>query len=156
MISFKEDGERLYWHLMGFYNMVEYERSQNRDVAVGELAKKYVDSEIDMESAMEDLSNYYKEESRKNRRLLKAIKSVKGETFYKHLMAIIEESEGLQGPAEMVREPIGKFNDEKYGRTIPGYWVNQTEDGGYTGDSFSGTVCVEIKPGRYLKFNYSM
>jgi hypothetical protein len=35
-------------------------------------------------------------------------------------------------------------------------WVNQTTNGGYTGDEFAGTICIEIGENEYLKYNYSM
>jgi hypothetical protein len=156
MISFKEDGERLKYHLTGFYNMVEYERKKDPTLGVGYLANRYVDNETRMENDMQEYCNYMKEIDRKNRRLLNAITAVKGKTFYKHLATIIEESEGLRGLAEIVKEPIGKFQKEQHGRKIPGIWVDQTTDGGYTGDTFAGTVCVQISENKYYKFNYEM
>lgn len=35
-------------------------------------------------------------------------------------------------------------------------WVDQYENGGYSGDSFSGFVYIQIKPGRFLRLHYSM
>ena len=70
-------------------------------------------------------------------------------------MEIIEESEGIKGLAEIVKEPIGAFQKEKYGRQINGIWVEQWTVG-MEGDSYEGFVCVQIKPNKYLKFKYSM
>lgn len=92
---------------------------------------------------------------RKNQRLLNAIKSVKGEAFHKELEEVIYSSEGIVGVAEIVKTPVGNYQDEG-GELIPGIWVDQTTNGGYTGDEFAGTVCVKIDDRRYFKFNYSM
>lgn len=97
---------------------------------------------------------YEKEITRKNNRLLDAIRKVKGKEFYQELLDVIKDSEGIYGLAELVSKPIGQYQDE--GDLIPGIWVNQTENGGITGDSFFGTVCVRIKEKKYLKFYYSM
>ncbi len=35
-------------------------------------------------------------------------------------------------------------------------WVNQTTDGGYSGDSYAGTCDIKISEGKYLRFSYSM
>lgn len=94
---------------------------------------------------------------RRNERLLKAIKSVKGEKFYNEILYEIQESQGMHGLAEIVREPVGIFQSyEDDDSILPGIYVDQTTDGGYSGDSFAGTICIEIKPGRFLKFYYSM
>ena len=108
-----------------------------------------------MQKGMEDYFNYLGEVDRKNRRLLKAIKKVKGKTFYKYLMEILEESEGMSGLAEIVKEPTGEFKAEKYGRQINGIWLNQWTTG-MEGDSYEGIVCVQLKADKYLKFSYSM
>lgn len=91
-----------------------------------------------------------------NNRVLKAIKSVKGDDFYNDLLDVIKESEGVQGKVEFVNNPIGNYQDEDESALIKGIWVNQTTNGGYTGDTFAGSVCVQLKPNKYLKFYYSM
>ena len=70
-------------------------------------------------------------------------------------MEIIEESEGIKGLAEIVDKPVGKFQEEKFGRQIKGIWVEQWSVG-MEGDSYEGFVCVESGKDRYLKFGYSM
>ena len=32
----------------------------------------------------------------------------------------------------------------------------KTINGGYTGDEFAGTICIEVGKDEYLMFNYSM
>ena len=69
---------------------------------------------------------------------------------------IEKDSELLHlGWAEIIKEPIGKFQEEKYGRQINGIWVKQWSVG-MEGDSWEGFICVQIKQNKYLKFGYSM
>lgn len=108
-----------------------------------------------MDEYFQSMREYGEKVSRHNSRILKAIKSVRGENFYNELMNEIEESEGIDGFAEIVTASVGKYQ-EADGQIIKGIWVNQTTNGGHLGDDFAGTVCIEIKKGKYLKFNYSM
>jgi hypothetical protein len=157
MIDFSEDNkESLIWHFASIADkaLLQY----GKEVAfceVRELAESYVDNEISMQKGMQEYYDYLNEENKKNHRLLNAIKKVKGKTFFKYLMEIIEESEGIKGLAEIVKKPIGTFQKEKYGRQINGYWVEQWAVG-MEGDSWNGFVCVQLKEDKYLKFGYSM
>jgi hypothetical protein len=36
------------------------------------------------------------------------------------------------------------------------HFVNQTTNGGYSGDDYAGTVSIPLKDGRYFQFSYSM
>lgn len=122
---------------------------------VEEGIDRFLQNEIDMERGWQEIADYEKECQHSNNRLLKVIRKIKGRVFYKYLMEIIEESEGMDGKAEIVRAPEGAFQAEKYGRSIPGIWVDQWNVG-MTGDSFHGIVCVQLKKDRFLKFCYSM
>ena len=53
------------------------------------------------------------------------------------------------------KEPNGNWQEEHYGRTIKGTWVDQWSTG-TEGDSFSGYVWVQIKEKKFLKISYSM
>ena len=141
--------------LVHFATTVEYERKNNPEKTLWQLANSKVDDEIAMISCFEGMREYDDLCARYNNRLLRAIKSVKGNTFYKYLVDIIKESEGINGMASIVSKPVGTFSDEKYGRQIKGIWVDQ-QAVGCEGDSWAGTVCVEIKPNKFLKFDYSM
>jgi hypothetical protein len=55
----------------------------------------------------------------------------------------------------IVDEPVGEKQEENYDN-LTDVWVNQTTNGGYTGDEFAGTICIEIGENEYLKYNYSM
>ena len=151
-----EERQQKYWEISGILDMWDWNKQEKPDLTKHEFINKYLDNKQAEEECYRGLIEYENECVRKNRRILRAIKSVKGKAFYKHILDIIEESEGIRDVAEIVREPVGTFQEEKYGRSIKGIWVNQTTNGGYSGDSFARTVCVEVKPGRFLKFAYAM
>ena len=52
-------------------------------------------------------------------------------------------------------KPKGKYQEEDYD-FIKGALVNQTTNGGYTGDEFAGTVSIKLPNGKYFQFYYSM
>ena len=154
MIDFSEENKQcIKRHLVQFFNCTSHEH--NKGVAIDEVADRYVDNEISMQKAMKEYYDYLKEESEKNHRLLLEIKKDKGSTFYKYLIEIINESEGIKGVAQIVDKPVGEFQKEKYGRQIKGIWVDQRSVGD-SGDSWEGTVCVQPDKSRYLKLGYSM
>lgn len=150
-----ENKESFRNHLIQFASHIDYSNNAKEDKSVYQIADSYVKNQISMEDGMKAWADYENECFRKNKRLLKAIKSIKGKTFYKYLSGIIEGSEGIKGIAEIVKEPTGKFQKDNYGRQIKGIWVQQWSVG-MEGDSWEGYVCVEIKPNKYFKFSYSM
>lgn len=93
---------------------------------------------------------YDKECIRINNRILKAIRNFKGEKFYQMVIHEIEESEGVVGHLRFSKN----YNGTK--QPQPHVWVNQTTNGGYTGDSFAGTVSIKLKKGKFLELDYSM
>lgn len=153
MIINEENRQEVIWLLDGFYNHIKY--MENKNLPPMKIIEPFVDGQIKMYNAMSEYYDYLALENKKNQRLLKAIKKVKGNTFYKYLMEIIDESEGIQGLAEIVSKPTGKYQEEHYGRTIKGIWIEQWNVG-MEPDSYNGTVCVQLKPNKFLKFNYSM
>jgi hypothetical protein len=151
-MNIKENRDRFYWLLSSFANRVR----DNPDTCNADLVNGFLNNEIAMEDGWKEYMKAVEDCHKKNVRLLKAIKSVKGKTFYRRLCELIKDCEGLKDCvlARIVREPNGQYVKESYGKQIAGYWVNQWSVGA-EGDSFEGTICVEIKPGRYFKFDYS-
>jgi len=52
------------------------------------------------------------------------------------------------------KTPIGQRQDDGY--LFGPYFVNQTCNGGYTGDSFAGTVSIPLSSSEWIQFAYSM
>ena len=83
------------------------------------------------------------------------IKNLVSQKKFDEIISIIEDSE-YTFDFKLTKEPKGAFQDEEYLEFIKGIYVNQTTDGGFTGDEFAGTISIEYNDGLYLKFNYSM
>ena len=155
-MNVKENAESLKRHLTDFYDQFEYQKITEPELRVNEFADAYIKNEIAMEDGMTEYFNNLRENDRRNNRVLKAIKSVKGRTYYKHLISFIKDA-GLPEWAEfeIVREPIGEEQKvTEYGRSITKEWVEQWAEG-TEGDSWGGYICLQLKPNRYLKFRFS-
>lgn len=154
MVDFKEENKKELVNLLIRFNE-NVNAPYNKDKTVEQLAESMINDQISMQKGMQDYYNHLKDEDDKNKLLLRGIRNQKGYTFYKHILDIIEESEGIKGLAEIVNTPTGKFQEEKRGRFIKGIWVEQWSVG-MEGDSYNGNVCVELDKNKYLKFSYSM
>lgn len=152
----KEHGDSLKHHLVGFYNEYTFRKEGDPGLTMNEFADSYIKNEIAMEEGMAQYFNGLKEVDNRNERVLKAIKSVKGKTYYKHLISYLKDASMPEwGEFEIVRQPIGDEQKvTEYGRSIKREWVEQWSVG-TEGDSFEGYICLELKPGRYLKFRFS-
>jgi hypothetical protein len=104
---------------------------------------EYIHAEMEMEAEI----------SKKNERILKAVRNQKGEDYYKCLLDFINDSE-VNGAMQIVRKPKGEFQRESYG-VIKNAWVEQYSVGD-TGDSFEGFVSVKLKQGRWLQMPFRM
>lgn len=151
-----ENIDSLRQHLISFHGMYEYMKTkEKKDIAIGPSVDAYLNDQLAMEEGMKAWADYERSIFVHNNRLLKAIKSVKGKTFSKYINEIIKECDNVTDKMQIVKEPVGNFQKENYGRTIKGIWINQWSVG-MEGDSWNGTVCVELRPNKYLKFSYSM
>lgn len=153
----KEHGDSLKHHLIGFYNEYTFQKEADPSLTMNEFADSYIKNEVAMEEGMAEYFKNLKENDKRNDRVLRAIKSVKGRTFYKHLISYIKDAQMSEwSEFEIVRKPIGDEQKvTEYGRSITKEWVDQWSVG-TEGDSFNGTICLELKPNKYLKFSYSM
>jgi hypothetical protein len=152
----KEHGDSLKHHLIGFYSEYTFRKEGEPALTMNEFADSYIKNEIAMEEGMTQYFNGLKEVDKKNQRVLKAIRSVKGKTYYKHLISYLKDASVTEWcEFEIVRDPVGDEQKvTEYGRSIKKEWVEQWSVG-TEGDSFEGYICLELKPGRYLKFRFS-
>lgn len=156
-MTFKGNEESMRHHLLGFLHMVEHYKEQEPDKSTYDIAVAYIKDQVDMENGMDQYYQYILSVERYNERILKAVNSTRGKTFLKHLVAYIKDAQPVNYAAwEIVREPEGDLQKvTEYGRAIRQEWV-QSWAVGTEGDSFEGVICVPLKPGRYLKFHFSM
>lgn len=55
---------------------------------------------------------------------------------------------------EIVNKPFG--TKDSYDDTHCNLWINQTTNGGYSGDDFAGDCYVKLPNGKYFKWHYEM
>jgi hypothetical protein len=152
-----EHQESLRHHLIAFFNMYEWQKSETPDVAVGVVVDDYIKDQLSMEEGMKEYHDHLNKIYKYNDRILRAIKSVKGKTFYNHLIEYLRNAECSSCQRfEIVSKPIGKEQEaSEYGRAIKREWVVQRAVG-MSGDSWEGTICIQLKENKYLKFHFSM
>lgn len=152
----KENGDTIKSHLTSFYDQYEFQKGQDPKINIHQFADDYVNNEISMEAGMDEYFKGLQRVHKYNNRILKAIKSVKGKTFYRHLLSLIKNSESVSWSQwEIVKEPNGERHIEKeYGREIKFIWVDQWAVG-TEGDTFDGYIWVQLKENKYLKFRFS-
>ncbi len=99
-----------------------------------------------------------KQVKKRNARILRIIKKLKGEHFYRALKKLLHDAE-VSGPLAIIRQPDGVpvECDGEYGPIRILWAVDHRAPMGETGDySYSGSVCIEIKPGeKWLHASYS-
>lgn len=152
----KENGEIIKHHLTSFYDQYEFHKEQDKNMNLHQFAEDYIKNEIAMEAGMQEYFDGLAEVDKRNNRILKAVKSVKGKSFYKHLINLIKDASPTEWHEwEIVKEPCGdKQAENGFGREIKCIWVDQWSVG-TEGDSFEGYICVRLKKNKYLKFRYS-
>lgn len=156
-MTFEGNEESIRYHFLDFLQMVEHYKEQEPDKSKYDIADAYIKNQVDMENGMEDYFQSILQVERQNNRILKAVKSVNGKSFYKHLITYLNEAQPVSYRVwEIIKEPVGDLQKvTEYGRAIRQEWVQQWSVG-TEGDSFEGIICVPLKPGRYLKFHFSM
>lgn len=150
-----EERQRKYWELSSFYNHVKFMQEHHPDACPNEIINKFIDNQEFEADAYRQVAEWEAEVWRHNQRLLRAIKKVKGGTFHKYLIEIIKSCDRVIDKMWIENEPIGNWQEERYGRTIKGIWLDQWNTG-TEGDSFSGYVWVQLKENKFLKISYSM
>lgn len=113
----------------------------------------------DLDEAMRILEEQTLRQCARDKRILNAIRKINGDSFHDELKDIIIDLDQCGG-FSIVDEPKGSYQTEDWGIIIPGVWVDQWRNGGYTGDDFAGDVYVKItrpnKTDKYLKLPYQM
>jgi hypothetical protein len=116
--------------------------------------KEYTMADFEKETAdmYDELNAMYQKASISDARLLRAIKAVKGNAFHDEMIDYLDED--CHSGYNLVKAPKGKFNDWIQFEHIK-VWVDQTCNGGYLGDDYSGFMYIELKPNLYLQAYYS-
>lgn len=103
----------------------------------------------------EEISRIEREQSAKDADVLNVARLFLSEEEFDDLEILITESDDTSNYS-IENEPKGEYQEDSDYRFLKGYWVNQTTNGGFTGDEYAGTISVKLSNGQYFQFNYSM
>jgi hypothetical protein len=95
------------------------------------------------------------EHHRKDMEVLDLVKSKLSEEAFDDVKYQLELSENTYN-YKITDKPKGHFQKDSDLFIIEGVWVDQTTNGGYTGDTFAGTVSIKLNENEYFEFNYYM
>ena len=88
------------------------------------------------------------------RRAMREVSRLVRRRVYRDILEYIEECESTSD-FSITTEPYGDRQDEgEYAFECA--YVYQYCNGGYTGDSYAGSVCIPLNAGKFLKFHYAM
>lgn len=96
-----------------------------------------------------------KKQEENNKIILDMVQSKVSEEAYQEILNELDEYDWIFD-YQITDKPLGKMRDLDEYEFIDGVYVNQTTDGGYTGDEFAGTCSIKISENEYFQFNYSM
>lgn len=91
------------------------------------------------------------EEEDKDSKFMESVKDMVSEKIFKQIEEELEESSG-GWKFEIVDKPMGQNQDHEDCE----FWVDQTTNGGYSGDEFAGDCYFKIGENKYLRWNYAM
>lgn len=104
-------------------------------------------------SAAEAYLAHDRAEAAKRAVVLQEVQGIVSEAVYADILAGLEEC--LHTYDFMIAvAPLGEEQDQgaAWGKT----YVNQTTNGGWSGDDYAGTMSIPLGDGRYLQFAYAM
>ena len=91
----------------------------------------------------------------KDAEIFSQIRALVSDIVYEDIKQSMQDADNAYG-FSIVDKPIGNFQQEDYFNELQGQWVDQTTNGGYTGDEFAGTICIQITKDKYFKYHYYM
>ena len=121
----------------------------------------FFNSDLSKEEA-EELDKICKEEAeaenrefRQNAVVLEKVKSMVSSEMFEDIKASLEDSENTFSFI-ITNKPKGEHQQEAEYPAIGGIWVDQTTNGGYSGDDYAGTVSIKLKKNKYFEYSYWM
>ena len=92
-------------------------------------------------------------EEMKRRVVLEDLRKIVSPIIYSAIVEELNEG-GYTFDYKITLQPVGTEQDD--GAAWGKHFVNQTTDGGYTGDEYAGTVSIPLGDGRFFQFEYAM
>lgn len=94
----------------------------------------------------------HEEQQTKDNAVLSQVRQFVSAQAFQEIEVLLAESECFD--YSIVALPIGEPQDDGY--VLGSIYVDETMNGGLSGDSYAGTVCVSLGRGTYLKYNYTV
>lgn len=92
-------------------------------------------------------------EDAKRQAVLQVVQRTVSAEVYAEIVVELTD-DGYTFDYQIASEPRGREQDD--GAAWGKHYVNQTTNGGYTGDDYAGTVSIPMGDGRFFQFAYSM
>ena len=93
------------------------------------------------------------DQEQKDKKILKEIENKVSYNLFDDILSLLSEHDYTCDYA-ITDHPEGEFQIDDDFEHIEGVYVNQSSDGGMTGDDWIGTCCVKLKENEYFKFWY--
>lgn len=152
MYFFRDNRDKIEMILSSFHWCLE---NMMPEATKDEKIKRFMDDQLQTEKIYAELWVAEDQAYTRNMNVLKILRSVKGKTFVKHLRRFLKECEAkFTVPFIITRDTRGDWVEEKWGKEIQRYWVDQRCTN-IEGDSFEGYIWVQLREGRFLKFFYT-
>jgi len=105
------------------------------------------------DAAYAALMEHERVEAERCKAVLAQVKMLVSEEVFSEIMSEIDES-GYAYDFQIADAPKGHADDQ--GAAWGDTYVDQTTNGGHTGDEFAGTVSIPLGNGKFFQFGYSM
>lgn len=114
-----------------------------------------MNEEEEIKKAWEEIELCEKEQSEKDKSVLKIASWLLTYDEFEDLKELIHDSD-TTSYYSIEAKPKGEYQVDSDYNFLKGYWVNQTINGGYVGDEYAGTISVKLLNDKYFQFHYSM
>ena len=112
-----------------------------------------MENDKELDELYVECEQFYKDRAERDAKVLEVVKSVFSRDEFNDILSILEECDDTYDYS-IEDSPKGDYQEEDHD-FIKGAWVNQTTNGGYTGDEFAGTVSIKLPNDKYFQFYYS-
>lgn len=103
-----------------------------------------------------DMDAYYEAEARGREAAMRQVRRLVRRKVYRDMLKYIEDCDSTSDFSIVTEPGSEKDKQDERGYAFKFAYVNQYENGGYTGDSYAGYVRIPLNAGKFLKFHYSM
>lgn len=106
----------------------------------------------DMRADQEAIDREMKELHEKNKAVLDQVEALVSPEAFQQIQEALSDSE-YTCEYQIVGQPVGLAQDDGY--VLGDVFVDQTTNGGISGDEYAGTICMPLTAGSYFHFYYA-